>query len=101
MQRATKYVKYGKKGGVDRLIKGKPLLTWGLRWIFHQVACLSKLPFTQCRVFSEAECFATGDYICQIGTNGGVDRQIKTELVLSFSVDVDSRGKGDPSKTYS
>ena len=77
MQRATKYVKYGKNGGVDRLIKGKPLSTWGLRWIFHQVSCLSKLLFTQCRVFSEAECFATGENICQIWKIGGVHRLIK------------------------
>ena len=34
IKRATKYVKYGNIGGVERLIKGKPLLTWGLTWMF-------------------------------------------------------------------
>ena len=35
IQRATKYVKYGNIGSVETLIKGKPLLTWGLTWMFH------------------------------------------------------------------
>ena len=52
LQRATKYVKYG---GVEGLIKGKPLKTWGVKLIFHQDACLTELASTQCRILNEAE----------------------------------------------
>ena len=61
LQRAIKNIKYAIIGGVDRLIKGKPLSTWGLSWIFHQVACLKELPFAQCRILSEAGRYTTGD----------------------------------------
>ena len=55
LQRAIKYVKYAKYGCVDRLIKGKPLLTWGLRWIFDEVACAYS------GIFTEVEHFTSGD----------------------------------------
>ena len=79
-ERAIKYVKNAKYGGVDRLIKGKPLLTWGLRWIFYQLACLSEFGRAQCRIFSEAEYYTTGDQICQIWKYRGYRKTNKGEI---------------------
>ena len=53
LERAIKYVKNAKYRGVDRLIKGKPLLTWGLKSVIVANIYWKIVPFKFRRKISQ------------------------------------------------